>query len=89
MAKIGVYILQCANNRYYIGSTNNLDRRLFEQQTKQAKATENITPVNLVFFQKCRTLKEARDLEIKLKNKKSRKIIAQIINDGFIKFAGL
>ena len=87
--KIGVYVLICKNNRYYIGSTNNLVRRLFEHENGLAPSTKNVLPVKLVFFQECNNLTEARRLEYQLKKKKSRIIIEKIIEDGHIKFAGL
>ena len=86
MEKMGVYILLCANNRYYIGSTDNLDRRLCEHQDGLVKTTKNVLPIKLVFFQKFETLKQARQVEYKLKKKKSKIIIEQIIRDGNIKF---
>ena len=88
MKKIGVYILLCRNKRYYLGSTNNLDRRLFEHKNGLVKATKNVLPVKLVFFQKCENLTQARRLEYQLKKKKSRRIIERIIKDGYIKFRG-
>ena len=88
MKKIGVYILLCRNKRYYLGSTNDLDRRLFEHKNGLVKATKNVLPVKLVFFQKCENLTQARRLEYQLKKKKSRRIIERIIKDGYIKFRG-
>jgi len=85
MQKLGLYILLCANNRYYIGSTNNLDRRLNEHNNGLVKATKYLLPVKLVFFQELSDLKLVRRLELKLKKFKSRKIIEQIILDGFIR----
>jgi putative endonuclease len=85
MKKNGVYILLCANNRYYIGSTNDLERRFNEHNKGFVKATKYLLPVKFVFFQELSDLKQARGLELKLKKFKSRKIIEQIIKDGFIK----
>lgn len=87
--KIGVYILRCRNSKYYIGSTNNLDRRLSEHDRGHTPATKNILPVKLVFFKSCIDLLEARTLERQLKNKKSRIMIDKIIEDNQIKFAGV
>jgi putative endonuclease len=83
---IGLYILHCNNNRYYVGSTNNLERRLFEHQNAMVKATKYLLPVKLAFCHPCETISQARRLEKQLKNKKSKKIIEQIIRDGMIKF---
>jgi predicted GIY-YIG superfamily endonuclease len=82
---IGVYILRCRNGRYYIGSTNEIRRRLIEHQCGYVKATKRILPVDLVFFQQCDTLTDARSLESKLKKYKSKKIIEQIILEGYIR----
>ncbi|MBI4132783.1 MAG: GIY-YIG nuclease family protein [Candidatus Sungbacteria bacterium] len=86
--KIGVYILRCINQRYYIGSTADFERRLEEHNEGKMKATKYLLPVHPVFFQTCKTATEARKLEYQLKRKKSRKILEAIIQDGYIKFAG-
>jgi len=80
--------LQCVNSRYYVGSTNNINRRIEEHKNGFVKATRNVLPVKLVFFQKCNNLTEARKLEYALKQKKSRVIIEKVINDGYIRFKG-
>ena len=67
MTTIGVYILLCGNDRYYIGSTNDIERRLLEHQAGQEKATQNILPVKLVLFQPCDTLVRGRQIEYRLK----------------------
>ena|SRR3989338_2528418 len=85
MKKVGVYILRCKNSRYYIGSTNNLERRLSEHQNGFVKSTKYLLPITLVFFQLCDNLRRARSLEYRLKSKKSSRIIDQIIREGHIK----
>lgn len=86
MNKIGLYILECKNKRYYIGSTNNISRRIYEHEKGLVRSTKNVLPIKLVFFQKCSSIIEARRLEYLLKQKKSKKIIEKIIKDGYIKF---
>ena len=86
MDKVGVYILLCSNNKYYVGSTNNLNRRIFEHKKGFVKSTKNILPIKLVFFQGCNNLIEARRLEYQIKKKKNKIIINRIIKDGYIKF---
>ena len=52
---VTVYILQCANGQYYVGSTNNLIRRIGEHQLadealyRGAKFTKAHQPVMLVY----------------------------------------
>jgi len=78
----------CSNNKYYVGSTNNLDRRLLEHNNGHVNSTKNILPVKLVFFQNCNNLPEARKLEYLIKKKKSRVILEKIIEDNRIRFMG-
>ncbi|MEK7616801.1 MAG: GIY-YIG nuclease family protein [Patescibacteria group bacterium] len=80
-----VYILKSlVNGRYYIGSTNDLERRLFEHNNGKTKSTRFTRPYNLVFKQVYGSVLEARIVERKLKNFKSRIIIEKIIDEGFI-----
>ena len=45
-----MYILECADGSYYVGSTRNLDRRIAEhQQGLGAKYTSGRLPVKLVY----------------------------------------
>ena len=45
-----MYILECADGSYYVGSTRNLECRIFEhQQGLGAKYTSHRLPVNLVY----------------------------------------
>ncbi|MEX0878041.1 MAG: GIY-YIG nuclease family protein [Candidatus Spechtbacterales bacterium] len=82
--KTGIYILKCSNGRFYIGSTNNIDRRIEEHKNGQVIYTKNILPVKLLLFHPCTTIKEARQIEYKLKRLKNRTIIEKIVQDGTI-----
>lgn len=72
------------NGRYYIGSTNNLERRVSEHLAGEAPATRYLRPLSLIFSQCFATIKQARLIELKLKRFKSKRIIDKIINDGII-----
>jgi len=77
-----VYILQSKrNNVYYIGSTNNLERRIKEHNTGQVKYTKNMIPWELKFFKEYDSLTEARKIEYKLKKLKRKDIIKKIIEE--------
>lgn len=55
-----IYILKCANGKFYTGSTNNLERRMFEHQTgKGANYTKEHSPVELVYYEKFRRIDKA------------------------------
>src|SRR5690606_22835751 len=64
-----VYILKCADDTYYVGSTNDLEGRIAKHnQTKAgAKYTRSRRPVELVFSEQYQTKSEAlkREAEIK------------------------
>lgn len=47
-----MYILQCADDSYYTGSTNHLERRLSQHQAGEgANHTRKRLPVQLVYFE--------------------------------------
>lgn len=81
-----VYILQSlANGRFYVGSTNDLNRRIAEHNAGKTKSLQYLRPLQLVFHQEYQTLEQARRIEYKLKKLKSKVIIERIIKEGFIK----
>ena len=79
MNKIGVYILKCSNDRFYVGSTNDIERRIAEHNCGKSKATKYLLPLELVKFIECISLVEARKLEYSIKKQKSRKYIETLI----------
>lgn len=75
-----VYILQSqSTGRYYVGSTNNLDRRLGENHRSHSRATRGRGPWTLVHREAFPTLIEARRRELEIKKWKSSKAIAFLI----------
>jgi putative endonuclease len=81
-----VYILQSEKSgRYYIGSSEDPQKRLIEHNSGKTVSTKNKGPWMLRLSQRYPTLLEARRVEKKLKKFKSRKILEQIIKDGRIK----
>lgn len=81
--KNGVYILQSIKNqRYYIGSTNNLERRLLEHDRGLVSATKGLRPLALQRFILCPSITDARQAEYRLKKYKSRKIVERVLASG-------
>lgn len=79
--KFGVYILKSLRNgRYYVGSTNNVERRMFEHNSGFVTATQSIRPLELKVFIECPTLANSRICEYRLKEYKSSKIVEKVIN---------
>ena len=81
----GVYFLQSLKNqRYYIGSTVDLERRFNEHKNGLVKATKYLRPLKIVFFQEYSSISEARKVEYKLKKLKNRNIVERIIDERII-----
>jgi putative endonuclease len=64
-----VYILECADKSFYVGCTNNLDRRLDQHNNSKwgAHYTKLRRPVVLKYHEIFGTLKEARRREAEIK----------------------
>lgn len=79
------YILHSfKTGRFYVGSTNNLSRRLEEHQKGKTKYTRETGPYELVFSQRYESLTEARKIESWLKAQKSSEFLERIIREGRI-----
>lgn len=79
-----VYIIQSLKNgRYYVGCSENPERRLMEfHNLGKVKATKLLIPWELVFSQKYENMAIARKVEWRLKRLKSRVILDKIIELG-------
>ena len=54
-----MYILQCSDGSYYVGSTNNLEARIMQHQNGEgAEYTKHRLPVKLVYYEECFSIKE-------------------------------
>ena len=61
------YVLLCADGNWYIGSTDDLERRIDQHRDGECKDTAKRLPVQLVYFEGCRSLAAARERERQLK----------------------
>ena len=80
-----VYILKNENGGFYIGSTDNLERRIKQHHNGYAKTTKRMKNDILVLSQEYPTLEIARKIERKIKKLKRKDYIEKMIIDGFIK----
>ncbi len=80
-----LYILKSDKDKFYIGSTINLENRLKHHKGGFTPSTKRMGNVDLIFYQEYQTLKEARYVERRLKQLKRRDYIEKIIHDGIIK----
>ena len=78
-----MYILKNpVTSRYYVGSTNDLSRRLKQHSSGLTRTTRILGTNELVYKEEYNSLLEARLREKKLKSYKSRKDIEWLINKG-------
>ena len=79
-----VYILLCSDNTYYVGMTNNLERRLIEHKSghKKFSYTSERLPVSLQWQIQCTSPSEAIRIEKQIKGWSKRKKKA-LINDNW------
>lgn len=65
-----VYVLKCKDKSLYIGSTNNLEKRIHQHNTLKSGAhyTKIRRPVALKYFEEFKTLSEALRREIEIKS---------------------
>ncbi len=64
------YILKCADGTYYVGCTNNLEKRIIQHNTSKSGAhyTKIRRPVELIYKEEYSTLGEARAREAEIKS---------------------
>ena len=69
MGKVYVYLLRSlADQKFYIGSTTNMKRRLYEHNKGKSLYTKNLGQWELVGYEVYEEAKDAREREMKLKN---------------------
>ncbi|MBS9523786.1 GIY-YIG nuclease family protein [Litoribacter alkaliphilus] len=68
--------------KYYIGACTDLDRRLNEHNTSQSKFTSLGMPWALVYTESYPDLKFAKQRELSVKRKKSKRYIERLISGG-------
>ncbi len=75
-----VYLLQCRDKSYYCGFTSNLENRIAAHNSgRGAKYTRSHRPVELVYFEKKRTIRQAmrREFEIKASGRKGKQALIE------------
>ena len=74
-----MYILECADNSFYTGSTNDLKRRLEQHQNSEgAEHTKKYLPVKLVYYETFNRIDEAFNREKQVQGWNRAKKIALI-----------
>ena len=73
-----MYILLCSNGQYYIGSTNDLGKRLAQHQNGEgANFTKKHLPVKLVYYEEFERIDEAfyREKQVQGWNRKKKEAL--------------
>ena len=73
-----MYILECSNGQYYVGSTQDLDLRLKQHQAGEGCVfTKKHLPVKLVYYEKFQRIDEAfaREHQVKGWNRKKKEAL--------------
>ncbi|MGQ7719638.1 GIY-YIG nuclease family protein [Melioribacter sp. OK-1-Me] len=71
-------IFSPSKNRFYVGSTNDIDRRLTEHNSGQSKSTNSGKPWKLVFLKEFTSRSDAINLEIKIKKRGIKRFLRTI-----------
>ncbi len=80
--KTGVYVLLSEKDfRTYVGSTNNLDRRLQEHELGKVVSTRHRQPTKLIYFEETKDIAEARKLERYYKSGAGRSKLKKMLDD--------
>ena len=75
-----LYILYSEKlDRFYVGYTNDFNRRLSEHNRLKGKYTDMGIPWRLVYSEEYNDKKKARDRELFIKSKKSKQFIINLI----------
>ena len=83
-----VYILQSQKNgKYYVGSTDNIDQRLYQHKSGKVHTTQRLLSIELKLKQEYPNIQIAKKVERKIKNLKRRDYIQNMISDGYIKMS--
>ena len=82
MNKGYIYILKSLKDaKSYVGSTNDLTRRIGEHNTGKCKSTKARIPMELVYMEEYDTLGEARKRERFLKTTSGRRVLKKIFQN--------
>ena len=73
-----MYILECSNGQYYVGSTLDIDTRIKQHQAGEgSNFTKKHLPVRLVYYEKFQRIDEAfnREHQVKGWNRKKKEAL--------------
>jgi len=82
-----IYVLKCSDNSFYIGQTNNFERRLGEHNNKEISWTANRLPIEPIHWEISKSREDAVKREKELKTGFGREWLKREYNAGCLKAA--
>lgn len=85
-----MYILECSDKSYYVGSTTDLDRRINQHNTGEgSEYTKKRLPVKLVYFEECFSIEEAflREKQVQGWSRKKREALINNMHQNLPKLS--
>ncbi len=80
-----VYVLKSMiNNRYYVGSTSNIEERVQRHNAGRVRSTKPFIPWELIYSEPFTSLKTANRREFQIKAWKSREAIERLIEVSLV-----
>ncbi|RJR25998.1 GIY-YIG nuclease family protein [Candidatus Microgenomates bacterium] len=78
-----VYILRSTKDgKYYIGSTKNIEQRLYRHNRGLVKSTTRRAPLKLIYYEEYKTLSEALKRESKIKSYKGGEAFKRLLKNS-------
>ena len=82
-----VHILRTESGGFYVGSTENLSARLKHHFRGATPSTKRMHATSLALAQEYDTLKNAREIEKRIKKLKRHDYIEKMLKDGYIRLS--
>ena len=77
-------ILECKDGTFYVGSSNNLTRRLKEHDAGKNSHTKSRLPIKLVYKKEFNNITDARKFEYFIKRQRNKKFYLKLIHGAFV-----
>jgi len=83
-----VYVIKNKDGKLYIGQTNNLERRLFEHNSKRVFSTKSYCPWVLVYLERVGNRDDARKKGKYLKSGNGKEYLKSLLKQKSFNFPG-
>ncbi len=77
-----VYVLKDEKGKIYKGMTGDLKKRLSEHKAGKTRTTRKMKNIRLIYFERCKSIEEARKKELYFKSAAGRRYLKKVIKDS-------